>query len=120
MDVETAPALRVFVIEGERPLQNLLVWGLRQEGVDAVSAPDPEMATGDYNGRGGHLVVINADAPQKTRARWIDTIRVSSPGVAVIDLPRDGDASTNADAILPSPYRMERLLRLIRSLARYD
>jgi len=112
--------LRVFVLEGERPLLNLLVWGLRQERIDAVSAPEPDVATDGYGGRGGHLVVINADVPQRTRARWIDTIHESSPGVAVIDLPRDGDASTNADAILPSPYRMEKLLRLIHSLGRYD
>jgi hypothetical protein len=94
----------IYVIENDAPLMRLMVWGLREAGVEAMSVPMPEADR--FADHGARAVIINCDeTPERCRA-IVQAIHVTLPGVPVLDLATHDRSLCGADAQVSPPYRL--------------
>jgi hypothetical protein len=88
-------------------MHRLLVWGLRQEGLNIVSAPLPS-DTPRFPVQHPSAVIINCEMPQAECRQLVVEIRAVLPGIPVLDLNEHDsqEGSCGADGHVRSPYKI--------------
>jgi DNA-binding response OmpR family regulator len=96
----------IYVLENESPVFRLAVWGLRQEGYEVMSVPEPAewIRATETPPR---YVVINWVQPVEERRELVKEIRAHFPDALILDLGHHDIAETGADHQLDPPYRIE-------------
>ena len=95
----------IYVIENERPLVRLMVWALRQEGFDVMSAPMPSDAP-SFGDRAPSHVVINCGLGLDQCRQLVDSIRTAVSAVSIMDLGNHNITDCGADDHLPEPHKV--------------
>jgi DNA-binding response OmpR family regulator len=101
----------IYAVENEAPLLNLLVWGLRQEGYEAISVPMPGDGTQRFGQRSPGWVIINCKLTPDNCRHVIQAIREAVPRVVVLDANSHADKGCGADQYLPDPYQISDVVK---------
>jgi hypothetical protein len=99
-------------LENESPLLRLLVWGLREEGYNAVSAPLPA-ETARFGEQAPRFVIINCQLPLSVCREVVSDTRKLIGGAFVLDMgAHDGerDGMCGADGHLSEPHRVDAVI----------
>ena len=122
---ETAPVARILVAEDDRPLAQLLMANLEQDGHEVVVAEDGRYVLGTLMEQTFDVVVLDLMMP------WVDGFEVllnlgsARPRVVVLTARDDGYSERRAralgvDAYLTKPYDPEDLAATVKRLASDD
>ena len=117
--------MRVLVVEDSRPLAEVLVEGLRDQGMAVDAAHDGLEAVGKLDANAYDVVVLDRDLPKLHGDTLCQMITECDGRVMVLMLTAAGTAtdrvsglSLGADDYLPKPFHFPELVLRIRALAR--
>lgn len=123
---ETAPHIRVLVVDDHADTRELLLTILKTEGYDVAEAEDGEVALQRYRERPAEIVLMDLFMPRKDGVTTIRELCAEFPGVTVVALSGDmgtawydalADARTaGAQLTLRKPLEPWVLLRALEGL----
>jgi DNA-binding response OmpR family regulator len=116
--------VRVLLVEDEPGIVEFIELGLRQEGIEAVSAPSAAAAMRAVGAIEADLVILDVGLPDGDGFELLRSIRATS-GVPVIMLTAHGDVEDRvrgldlgADDYVAKPFHFEELMARVRALLR--
>jgi CheY-like chemotaxis protein len=109
--------IRVLVVEDGEGLMRLLVWSLREAGLEA-SVTTPEDISRKLAEERPDAVVLNLRMDAATRRQTLDSIRQGGHAIAVVDLAPTTEPAEEGgpDLYVPAPYRAPAIVEAITSL----
>jgi DNA-binding response OmpR family regulator len=106
-------AIKVLVIEADKPAARLLAWGLSEEGdFDVIThggVPEGDVLAAARP----DVIVINTSMHADAKRSWINALRYVGPTSSIIDLVEDGVHDTGADAYVLHPFGVAQLVAAI-------
>jgi CheY-like chemotaxis protein len=113
----------VLVVEDDRPIRDILVWTLRDEGYEVLQAPDGQEAIEVLDGRVGScgepaVVVLDMMLPRLDGLAVLRHIATHGHRAAVVALSASewylhAAAAGGASATLPKPFELDTVVNVV-------